>query len=42
MVELVKYIFMKMKLEQLKSMTTVCIRLYPLLIDSLLNYNISR
>lgn len=42
MVELVNSIFMKMKLEQLRSKTTVCIRLYPLFIDSLSNYNISR
>lgn len=42
MVELVNYIFMKMKLEQLRSKTTVCIRLYSLFIDSLSNYNISR
>lgn len=42
MVELVNYIFMKMKLEQLRSKTTVCIRLYPLFIDSLSNYNISK
>lgn len=42
MVELVNYIFMKMKLEQLRSKTTVCIRLNPLFIDSLSNYNISR